>query len=660
MFRPTSDDLAESTGILEQEIFARTIPDDQTDWAESIQLAISNARHALLELQHPDGYWCFELEADCTIPAEYILMMHFMDEIDEVLQSKLASYIRSKQNEQGGWPLYYRGRFDMSCTVKAYYALKLAGDDADSPHMQRARELILVNGGAAKSNVFTRIALAMFEQVPWRAVPYIPAEIMLFPKWFVFHLEKVSYWTRTVLVPLTILYSAKATAKNPNNVSIRELFITDPFKEKKYFPIRSKTNAIFLLLERSARLCSGLIPGIIHRHAIKRAETWFIERLNGEDGLGAIFPAMVNAHEALAILGYPKQHPLRKQTKQALEKLVVDQGESAYCQPCVSPVWDSALAALALMEGNNDEHRAQIKKSLDWLVSVQITDEAGDWRDRKPHVPGGGWAFQFANPHYPDLDDTAVVAWAMHDFDQELYRTSIQRAAVWIDGMQSRNGGFAAFDADNMHYILNEIPFADHGALLDPPTSDVTARCMTFLSHHDNDAYKKTLEEALSYLQKEQEEYGAWFGRWGTNFIYGTWSVLMAFEKLGISQQHPAIVKAVKWLKSVQRSDGGWGETNDSYEKDVLAGVASRSTTYQTAWALLALMAVGEVESEAVRKGIEYLLRKQSVEGLWNDPEFTAPGFPRVFYLKYHGYDKYFPLWALSRYANLTQAEVVD
>nr|VFK15166.1 MAG: squalene-hopene/tetraprenyl-beta-curcumene cyclase [Candidatus Kentron sp. LFY] len=622
----------------------------QSPWKDALRTSVNKARRAVLDLQHPDGYWCFELEADDTIPAEYIIMMHFMGEVDEKLQAKLTNYIRSKQQPEGGWPLYYQGFPDISCTVKSYYALKLAGDDPDAPHMKKARELILRQGGASRCNVFTRLMLAMFEQIPWRGVPYIPAEIVLLPKWFFFHLDKVSYWTRTVLVPLTILYTLKAKAENPGQIHIRELFTVDPEEEKNYFPIRSRMNRVILILERIARRFDGLMPKAVRNKAIKRAREWFIERLNGEHGLGAIFPAMVNAHEALKLLGYEKEHPLRRETKTALEKLLIEREERIYCQPCVSPIWDTALAMLALLETKDEEIVQPIKAACDWLITQQITDEPGDWRIQRPDLPGGGWAFQFHNPYYPDLDDTAAVVWAMHHHDPATYGSAIEKAAVWVVGMQSQNGGFAAFDADNTHYLLNEIPFADHGALLDPPTSDVTARCITFLSRYNHDKYKPIIEKALAFLQEEQEEFGAWFGRWGTNYIYGTWSVLVALESAGVDVDHPMIKRAVAWLKSKQNKDGGWGESNDSYETNTLAGIGERSTAFQTAWALLGLMAAGEVNSLEVKQGMEYLLHHQREDGLWHDPEFTAPGFPRVFYLKYHGYDDFFPLWALARY----------
>lgn len=627
---------------------------------DELAQAIRRARSALLSLQHPDGYWCFELEADCTIPAEYILMMHFMDEVDAGLQTRLARYIRSHQNGDGGWPLYPGGGFDLSCSVKAYYALKLAGDDSDAPHMRQARATILAHGGAARSNVFTRITLALFRQVPWRAVPFIPAEIMLLPDWFPFHIRKVSYWSRTVMVPLFILCTLKPAARNPGNVNIRELFKVAPEQERHYFPIRSGLNRLFLIFDRLGRLIEPLIPHRLRQHAIGKAERWFVERLNGDGGLGAIFPAMVNAYEALDCLGYPASHPYRQTAKGALQRLLVDRpGEQSYCQPCVSPVWDTALACLALQESGDNDSLAASRRALDWLASRQINDAPGDWRMNRPGLAGGGWAFQFENSYYPDLDDTAAVAWAMHRGDASQHQAAVRRAADWLCGMQSRNGGFASFDADNTYYYLNAIPFADHGALLDPPTADVSARCAALLARlvDADPRYRHALQRCLGYLRQEQEADGSWFGRWGTNYIYGTWSVLAAFEQAGVERDDPCLRRAVKWLYRTQQADGGWGEHNDSYADPALAGGGHPSTAFQTAWAMLALMAAGEDDTPALRRAADYLLHTRRDDGLWRDDCFTAPGFPRVFYLKYHGYDKYFPLWALARYQRLLRGK---
>jgi squalene-hopene/tetraprenyl-beta-curcumene cyclase len=618
--------------------------------------AVEEARDALVARQDHQGYWLFELEADCTIPAEYIMMMHFLDEIDVGLEAKLCRHLRSAQADHGGWPLYHGGDFNISCSVKAYYALKLAGDSPDAPHMVRARTAILQHGGAARANVFTRIALALFAQLPWRGVPYIPVEIMLLPRWFPFHLDKVAYWSRTVMVPLFILCTRKPVAKNPRNVHIRELFTTAPEKERDYFRRPGLLAKAFLLADRLGRMIDPLIPARMRETATRRAETWMLERLNGEDGLGAIFPAMVNALEAMVILGYPTDDPRRLTAKRALQKLLIVGPSSAYCQPCVSPIWDTALAALAMQEAGDAAASDSSMRALDWLQTRQLLDEPADWQVNRPGLAGGGWAFQFANSYYPDLDDTAVVVWAMHQArDSARYAESMRRALDWLVGMQSQDGGFAAFDADNTSYYLNMIPFADHGALLDPPTSDVTARVVTVLARIGRPQDKPALNRALAYLREQQEADGSWFGRWGTNYIYGTWSVLTALAQAHIGADDPVVMRGVDWLKRKQNVDGGWGESNDTYAQGPGGPATFPSTSYQSAWALLGLLAAGEARSDAARRGAEFLMRTQQADGLWSDPSFTAPGFPRVFYLRYHGYSAYFPLWALAAYRTLTR-----
>ena len=622
--------------------------------ARNVDLAIRNAEAAVLKLQHADGYWVFELEADCTIPSEYIMMMHYLGEIDTALQAKIANYLRARQAADGSYPLFTGGPGDISCSVKVYYALKMAGDAIDAPHMTRLREYIISQGGAAKANVFTRIALAMFEQLPWRGVPYIPVEIMLLPKWFPFHLDKVSYWSRTVMVPLFVLCTLKATAKNPFGVGILELFVTHPDLEQHYFPERTLLNKCFLGLDNLGRAVNSIIPTRMRKLALNKAQDWFIERLNGEDGLGGIFPAMVNAYEALLLLGFSADHPHVVTARKAIDKLLVINEHDAYCQPCLSPVWDTALAALALQEVDKQANAAPLTRAYDWLKSKQLLDQPGDWQIARPNLAGGGWAFQFENPHYPDVDDTAVVGFAMADSSLPGLDESIHRATRWIVGMQSANGGYGAFDVDNTQYYLNEIPFADHGALLDPPTVDVSARCAMLMAKvaQNHDEYLPALKRTIAYIRADQEVDGSWFGRWGTNYIYGTWSVLLGLEQTDLPKTDPMYTKAVQWLKSVQREDGGWGEDNFSYHDTACAGRYRFSTAFQTAWALLGLMAAGEAHSAEVKAGVDFLLRCQQSDGVWNDKCFTAPGFPRVFYLKYHGYDKFFPLWALARYRN--------
>ena len=463
------------------------------------------------------------------------------------------------------------------------------------------------------------------------------------------------------MVPLFILCSHKVTARNPQGIGIRELFTVDPEKERNYFShVKTPLGKMVLALERLGFMLEPLIPSSIRAKATIKARDWFIERLNGIDGLGAIFPAMVNAYEALDYLGYAKDHPHRQIALESIQRLLVIKEDQAYCQPCVSPIWDTGLTSLALQESIRLEPHAETQKALDeglrWLASKQLTDQPGDWRIKRPDVEGGGWAFQFENTYYPDVDDSAVVAHALLQAEDETYKEHIRRAGNWIAGMQSIGGGWGAFDADNTHHYLNHIPFADHGALLDPPTADVSGRCLMFLARLSKERgdLKPILDEAIDYLFKEQETDGSWFGRWGTNYIYGTWSVLVGFETAEIPKDHPAIRKAAQWLKQVQLSDGGWGEDNITYHDPASArrGRFHTSSAFHTALALLALMAAGETESPEVARGVDYLLRTQGDCGHWNDPYFNAPGFPRVFYLKYHGYDKFFPLWALSRFRN--------
>ena len=626
-----------------------------------LDAAIALAGSKLLRLQNKQGYWVFELESDCTISAEYILMMHFMGEINAELQEKIANYLRRQQNPDGSYALYTGGNGDLSCTVKAYYALKMAGDQKDAIHLVKAREWILQKGGAVQANVFTRIMLAMFEQLPWRATPFMPVEIMLLPRWFPFHLDKVSYWSRTVMVPLLILSSYQVKARNPAKFGVPELFVTPPNSQTNYFSqVKTPLARAILLLDQAGRRLEPFIPKFVRRKATAKARDWFMSRLNGEDGLGAIFTAMVNAYEAMDYLGVPADNAQRLVARAAIDRLLVINNDSAYCQPCVSPVWDTGLISLTLQEIDPPKNDAVIQKvlhlALRWLAGKQLHDEPGDWQIQRPELAGGGWAFQFGNSYYPDLDDSAVVALALMQANDTAYVGNIQCAGDWIAGMQSKNGGYGAFDADNTNDYLNQIPFADHGALLDPPTADVTGRCLMFLGKqlHQHPEYRSVIDLGIAYIRKQQEANGSWYGRWGTNYIYGTWSVLTGLANTGVPYDDPAIRKAMIWLKSKQHKDGGWGESNDSYHNADLGGgeESGPSSAFHTALALLALLAVGQVKCAEVNNGVNYLLINQQTDGFWKNDGFNAPGFQKFFYLKYHGYHKFFPLWALERYRN--------
>lgn len=629
-----------------------------------IARTIAVAREWLAGRQAEDGHWAFELEADSTIPSEYIMLNHFLGDIDDAVEAKLAAYLKATQGKHGGWPLYHDGDFNLSASVKAYFALKLTGEDIDAPYMRWARKAILEHGGAARANVFTRFALALFGQVPWRAVPVIRPEALLFPKWAPFHIDKVSYWSRTVMVPLMVLAALKPRARNPRRVDIRELFVKPPERQRLYQtnPTGRFLGTVLLALDFVARIFEPLMPKALEKKGIEKALAFIHDRLNGEDGLGGIFPAMANALMAFDTLGFGKDHPDYAICRKAIDKLRVLHDDWGYVQPCLSPVWDTGLAAHALMESGVVD--GVVTRATDWLTARQILDVEGDWIAGRPDVRPGGWAFQYWNDYYPDVDDTAVVVMALHRADPKKYKNAIERGAEWVLGMQSRNGGWGAFDADNDHMILQNIPFADHGALLDPPTVDVSARCVGMLAQLGYGRDHPAVARGLEFLRSEQEQDGSWFGRWGNNYVYGTWSVLCAFNAAGEDMYARHVRKAVDWLKFCQRPDGGWGEDCSTYwyhrtwhhSEETLKRRLDEvkvSTPSQTSWALLGLMAAGEVESESVARGIEYLLNAERQGGKWHEEYFNAVGFPRVFYLRYHGYSAYFPLWTLARYRDL-------
>jgi squalene-hopene/tetraprenyl-beta-curcumene cyclase len=611
-------------------------------------LAVERSAAALAGLQRPDGHWVFPLEADATIPAEYVLLQHYLGEPDKPLEQRIAVYLRAVQGAHGGWPLFHGGDFDMSASVKAYFALKAIGDDPQASHMVRARIAILHHGGAARSNVFTRILLALFGQVPWRAVPVMPVEITLLPGWFPMHLDKVSYWSRTVLVPLLVLMAARPRARNPLGVQIKELFVTPAELVKNWYPgpPPSTWGWLFRGLDHVLHAVEPLFPKALRRRAVARAVEFVDARLNGEHGLGAIFPAMANAVMMYDLLGVTDGR--LEIAKDALRRLIVEEEDRAWVQPCMSPVWDTALACHALAEAG---YEAPLAAAGEWLAERQILHTVGDWAVQRPGLRPGGWAFQYANDFYPDTDDTAVVVSALARIDGARHGIAIEHGLDWLRGMQSANGGWGAFDAENTHYALNHIPFADHGALLDPPTADVSARCVMALAAVEE---SEVVRRGLDYLLAEQEADGSWFGRWGTNYIYGTWSALIALEAAGVSPQSAAVRRAVGWLLDHQRGDGGWGEDGRSYWPGQPHGEGPVSTPSQTAWALLGLMAAGQAHHPAVGAGIRWLLEHRNAAGLWDEQHFTAVGFPRVFYLRYHGYAAIFPVWALARYHRLS------
>src|SRR5947209_3666487 len=487
---------------------------------------------------------------------------------------------------------------------------------------------------------------------------------MLLPLWSPFHIAKISYWARTTMVPLMVLAAVKPRARNPKGVGVDELFLQDPrsIGMTAKAPHQSRLwFTLFRSLDIVLRAIEPLVPDKLRRRAIDKAVAFVEDRLNGEDGVGAIFPPMANTVMMYDALGFPPDHPPRAVTRRALDLLLVMREDEAYCQPCVSPVWDTALATHAMLEAGSGEALQSAHQGLDWLLPRQELNVKGDWAAKRPDIRPGGWAFQYNNAYYPDLDDTAVVVMAM-DSDQRQsgghgYDEAIARGREWIEGMQSRDGGWAAFDVNNLEYYLNNIPFSDHGALLDPPTEDVTARCVSMLAQLGETAQSsKAVADGVAYLRRTQLAEGSWYGRWGLNYVYGTWSVLCALNAAGVDPTSPELRRAVAWLVRIQNPDGGWGEDGASYKLDYRGYERAPSTASQTAWALLGLMAAGEVDHPAVKRGIDYLARTQGDDGFWNEPRYPATGFPTVFYLRYHGYPKFFPLWALARYRNLKNA----
>ncbi len=642
-----------SSVLTEPQQFHAPVP--KTD---SLSKAINQAATELIERQDISGWWRFDLEADATIPSEYILLQHFMGTVDTERESRLVDYLHSRQMADGSWPLYHAGPGNISATVKAYFALKVAGEDPTTEVMKKARQWVLTHGGAENANVFTRFTLAMFSQAPWRIVPCMPMEIIFLPHWFFFSLSKVSYWSRCVIIPLLILYALRPVFTLKPEQNITELFLSPPQKLKnldKFVKGKPLKNA-FIVLDWCLKKIESLSPNWLRQRAIDKAEAWTREHMSGEGGIGGIYPAMANAVTALSLLGYDENDPDMKRGLQAIEDLVIDEDDESYVQPCVSPIWDTCLSISALSEADLKIDHHSFKSAVNWLFDKQVFIR-GDWKSKAPDLDCGGWAFQFENDFYPDVDDTCSVVMAMLRIGVQNNPDKLRRIAQavnWVIGMQNSDGGWGAFDIDNHYEYLNSIPFADHGALVDPSTADLTGRCIEMLAMLGYDRSFPPIARGLQFLQQDQHETGAWFGRWGVNYIYGTWSVLIGLGILGEDSSQPYIRKAIDWLNSVQNSDGGWGEDCNSYDDPELRG-RGKSTASQTAWALLGLMAVGEVNSANVERGIHYLLRNQETNGAWKESLYSGTGFPRVFYLRYHGYSHYFPLWALSVYRNVRQ-----
>src|ERR1700727_2110306 len=639
---------------------------------ERITQGISRAKDWLFDQQHPDGYWCGELEADSMLESDYIYMHTLLGTGEPGRMKRAINEILRHQNEDGGWGLFPGGPSNISYGVKAYLALKLMGWSKDHPVLVKAREWVLAHGGVVECNTFTKIYLCALGQYDYDAVPAIPPEIVLFPNWCYFNIYEISSWSRGILVPLSIIYAKKPFKKLAPEQGIEELFVAG--RENSNLHLRwDKKHPVswrnfFLFTDRMVHWFERVHIRPLRKVAIKKAEKWMLERFEKSDGLGAIYPAMLNSIVALRCRGRSVDDPQMIRALDEFEKLGIDcpEGTEDYptptfrMQPCFPPVWDTAQAMYALGEAGVRKDDPRMLKAADWILSKEVRQK-GDWAEKVKNVEPGGWYFEFNNEFYPDVDDTGQVLLALNCVDnpRERYQyDACQRALIWIWAMQCKNGGWASFDRDNTKMIFQYIPFADHNAMLDPPTVDITGRMLEMLAQYGFTRKDPRVEKAVQFILKEQEPDGSWFGRWGVNYLYGTFLVLRGLEAIGVWNHEPQIQQAAEWIRMVQNADGGWGESCASYDDPTTRGVGP-STPSQTAWAILGLLSAGDTRSDSVAKGVRWLIERQLPDGSWDESMgegptrqavITGTGFPRVFYLSYHLYRNYFPLLALTDY----------
>lgn len=619
--------------------------------------AIERTREFFFRDQQSDGYWWAELEANVTITSEYIMLFHFLGMVDKLRERKMAHYILSKQTEEGSWSIWFGGPGDLSATVEAYFALKLAGYTSDEPSMAKARDFILARGGILKTRVFTKIFLALFGEFSWLGVPSMPIELMMLPEWAYFNIYELSSWSRATIIPLSIVMAEKPVRKLPPRAKVQELYVRPPRPSDYTFSLNEgivSWKNFFIGVDHLIKVyeLSPIRP--FKKRSVARAEQWILEHQELSGDWGGIQPAMLNSVLALHCLGYDNEHPAVVNGLEALANFCIEDEAGLVLQSCVSPVWDTALVLVAMQEAGVPTDHPALVKSAQWLLDREVGIK-GDWQVKSPDLEPGGWAFEFLNDWYPDVDDSGFVMLALKDVkvrDKKQKDQAIKRGIAWCLGMQSKNGGWGAFDKDNTKYLLNKIPFADLEALIDPPTADLTGRMLELLGTFSYSGDPQVVVRALAFVKAEQEPEGPWWGRWGVNYIYGTWSVLGGLEAIGEDMTQPYIKKAVNWLKSRQNQDGGWGEDCASYEDRSLMGCGP-STASQTSWALLSLFAAGEVHSKAAARGAEYLVASQKLDGTWDEDAFTGTGFPKFFMIKYHIYRNCFPLTALGRYRRL-------
>ena len=628
---------------------------------DTLDTAIERSRDFFFREQLPAGYWWAELESNVTITAEYLMLFHFMGIVSKEKERKIANYLLSKQTKEGFWTIYYGGPGDLSTTVEAYFALKLAGYSADHPAMVKARTFILEKGGIIKCRVFTKIFLALFGEFAWLGVPSMPIELMLLPNWAYFNMYELSSWSRATMIPLSIVMTERPVRKLPPKARVQELYVR-PLRPTDY--TFTKENGIltwkniFIGVDHMLKVYEKNPIRPFKNKGLAIAEKWVLEHQETSGDWGGIQPAMLNSVLALHCLGYANDHPAIAKGLEALANFAIESSDSLVLQSCVSPVWDTALALKALVDSGVPTDHPAVVKATQWLMDREVR-KAGDWKVKSPNLEPGGWAFEFLNDWYPDVDDSGFVMLAIKDVevkDKKQKEEKIKRGINWCLGMQSKNGGWGAFDKDNTKHLLNKIPFADLEALIDPPTADLTGRMLELMGTFGYPKTHPAVVRALEFLKKNQEPEGSWWGRWGVNYIYGTWSVLGGLAAIGEDLSQPYIKRAVNWIKSRQNLDGGWGETCESYHDPSLAGIGE-STPSQTGWALLSLMAAGEAHSSTVARGIQFLLDTQKTDGTWDEDKYTGTGFPKYFMIKYHIYRNCFPLTALGTYRSLTRTK---
>jgi len=630
------------------------------DLKSRVMAAVDAARKFVFSQQYEDGYWCGELEADTTLESDYILLHTLLGTGKPERLEKAARYILQHQNDDGGWNIYAGGPSNISASVKAYCGLKLAGYSADHPALVKARERIFALGGVTAVNTFTKIYLCFLGQYDYEAVPAVPPEIVLFPNWFWFNIYEISSWSRAILVPLSIAYAKKPFKKIPAERGIDELFPQgrNPREMRLKWDSRLVSwRNFFLLLDRLTHWAERVHIRPLRSIALRQAERWMLARFERSDGVGAIYPGVMNSIIALRCLGYSVDDPQFIRAMDEFEALGIEEEDTFRMQPCKSPVWDTAYALFALGESGVPRTESRLVRAADWILQKQVTHK-GDWAVKNKKGQPGGWYFEFNNEFYPDVDDTAMVNLALSHVEHpngRYQRDSVERAIDWVLSMQCKNGGFASFDKDNDRMVFQYVPFADHNAMLDPPTVDITGRVLEMLAAYGFTLQDRPVQRALEFIRKEQEPDGSWFGRWGVNYVYGTMQVLRGLEAIGVDNHEPYVQQAAEWLRSVQNADGGWGETCESYDDSTARGIGP-STPSQTAWAVLGLLAAEDTRSDSVARGIAFLLKHQKKDGSWDEAYYTGTGFPRVFYLKYHLYRQYFPLLALTTYAKVVEA----